>query len=130
MIEVRKDFTFDAAHFLPGYAGACNDLHGHTYRLEVTLKGKIDPLSGMVYDFKNLKTLVEERILQHLDHKYLNNVETPGFPQDQPTAENMVVWIGKRLYTYLLNQPNPITVSKVALWETPTSCAIWRNEYA
>lgn len=125
MIEVQKDFMFDAAHFLPSYDGLCANMHGHTYKLEVTLRGYRDPVSGMVFDFRELKNLVEEHILQYLDHKCLNRVVVDGFPSNCPTAENIVIWIGERLYSLIYDHPAPVVISKVVLWESPTSCAIW-----
>lgn len=118
MIRVTKEFVFDCAHKLNDYDGPCGFLHGHTYKLHVTLKGKPGN-NGMVLDFNNLKKIVSEKIVSKIDHKYLNDIGGLS----QPTAENMVVWIwnilspefGKMLY-------------ELKLWETPTSFTTYRGD--
>jgi 6-pyruvoyltetrahydropterin/6-carboxytetrahydropterin synthase len=92
------------------YDGDCYNLHGHTYRLEVTCQSSM-MTNGMVIDFKKLKDIVNEKIISKLDHKYLNDV----FPFE-PTAEKMAEWILGELITV-------IPVSSVKLYETPTSYA-------
>lgn len=111
---LRKEFTFDAAHRLERYRGKCEALHGHTYRLAVTLEGSRDG-DGMVFDFTELKNLVSELVLEKLDHAYLNDV------MDQPTAENIALWIWKKLESPL-RRPN-CSLSSVQVWETATSSA-------
>ncbi len=105
-MKISKEFTFDAAHKLPEYKGKCEALHGHTYGLRVTLQGDPGP-SGMVFDFVELKALVEERVLNVVDHSYLNDT------LDQPTAENLARWVWERL--------SDLPLSEVRIWETPTS---------
>lgn len=91
-ISVTKIFKFDAAHFLPEHSGKCADLHGHTYRLEVTVARKDGGLvaegssAGMVIDFGDLKAIVQREIIEKVDHKMLNDI----FPF-RTTAENMVI---------------------------------------
>ena len=109
-MKVTKIFTFDAAHYLKFYDGPCHNLHGHTYRLEVTCKSNT-LTNGMLMDFAVLKQLVSEKILSKVDHKFLNDV----FPFE-PTAEKMADWILKEL------QP-VMPVYSVRLYETPTSFA-------
>ena len=121
-ITVVKEFTFDAAHWLPNYPGLCANLHGHTYRLQIGISGKIDPNTGMVYDFAKLKELVQYHITKHLDHICLNECTEPGFPAKMPTAENMVDWIVGCF------QGKEENLQLVRLWETPTSYAEWRAE--
>jgi len=128
-VMVVKEFTFDAAHFLPGYAGACGSLHGHTYRLQVGIKGEVDPEFGMVIDFSTLKNDVFAAVICRLDHSFLNepvnpNIYVPGFPMHMPSAENMVLWIRDRL----LDRFSPKYLAFVRLWETPTSYAEWRAD--
>ena len=111
MMQVTKEFTFDCAHKLNNYEGLCKFLHGHTYKLHVTLKGE-PKNNGMVIDFAEIKSLVSEHVISKLDHRYLNDIEGLA----QPTAENMVLWIWNIL--------NPIfgdMLSELKLWETPTS---------
>jgi 6-pyruvoyltetrahydropterin/6-carboxytetrahydropterin synthase len=120
-LMVVKEITFDAAHHLPNYDGPCARVHGHLFKLQVGLKGVVDSISGMVVDFKVLKQLVDEIIKDQLDHYDLNKVTVDGFPQHMPTAENMVMWIRKRL------QAREIRVCLLRLWETPTSYVEWRE---
>lgn len=121
-IEVVKQFTFDAAHYLPNYRGKCANLHGHTYILEVGIKEEPDQESGMVIDFGRLKQIVERNIIEKLDHQNLNEVDAPFFPTSMPTAERMVQWIVKVLRNFWPNE-----LSFVRLYETPTSYAEWRR---
>lgn len=131
---VVKEFTFDAAHYLPNYIGPCNRLHGHTYRLQVGVSGHVNPNTGMVVDFSKLSKVVKG-ILEELDHHLLNEVHRPHFPFDCPTAENMVFFfvntISKELVTLAQKEPEEfnlcLQVEMVRLWETPTSYAEWRR---
>jgi len=110
---VTKEFTFDSAHFLPNYHGKCENMHGHTYRLQVTVDGPVDK-NGLVIDFVLLKKVVKERVLEKLDHKIINDVIKVA------SAENMVIWI----WNQLANLPefsNEIRMHEVKLWETPNS---------
>jgi 6-pyruvoyltetrahydropterin/6-carboxytetrahydropterin synthase len=90
-VRVRRSFDFDAAHRLPNHPGPCRELHGHRYTLAVTLDRPVDPASGMVVDFAELKHAVRERVLRRLDHRYLNDMI------DNPTAERIAEWIWREL---------------------------------
>ncbi len=122
MISVTKIFKFDAAHFLPEHSGKCAELHGHTYRLEVTVARKAGGLvadgssAGMVIDFGDLKAIVQREIIEKVDHKMLNDV----FPF-RTTAENMVTYFYEVLERQLA--PLDVEVLKLRLWETQTSFA-------
>ena len=121
MITITRIFEFAAAHYLPYYKGNCNKLHGHTYRLEITAAGTIlkeGPMKGMILDFGILKEIVKEVILQHFDHSNLNN------EFDNPTAEIMVKNIAETLSFAF----NTVEITKVRLWETPTSYATWKRD--
>ena len=117
-VSVSKQFTFDAAHHLYLYDGKCNSLHGHTYKLHVTVSGTLDEL-GLVIDFADLRRVVEREVVQRLDHRYLNAV----LPPMNTTAENMVVWIYERLAPALAREFPRVRVEHLTLWETPTSAA-------
>ncbi len=110
-IKVCKRFTFEAAHFLPGYDGPCNRLHGHGFKLFVEVKGQINS-EGMVIDFKELKKIVGEAIIIVFDHSDLNQLF------DNPTAENIVkyIWL-----TLMSKFPGGVSLSKVRLYETDGS---------
>jgi 6-pyruvoyltetrahydropterin/6-carboxytetrahydropterin synthase len=125
MITIVKEFTFDAAHYLPGHKGPCANLHGHTYRLQVGVAALSLNEQGMVMDFGYLKEAVNEEILAFIDHKYLNRMGAQDFPCNQPTAERMVQWIAKRLEPCI---PKGTRLAFVRLYETPTSYAEWRLE--
>jgi len=118
-IRITKIFTFDSAHQLEDYEGKCRQLHGHTYKLEVTVKGEMGE-NGMVFDFSILKKVVTERVINQLDHKYLNDVF-----DFNPTSENMVVWIFEQIDECFVGQP--CILECIKLWETATSYAELRR---
>lgn len=111
MVTVTKEFTFDAAHHLKEYVGPCANMHGHTYKMHVTVAGDLDE-TGMIVDFNDLKSIVQDAVISRFDHKCLNEVLDYN-----PTAENMALDI---LHT--LNDAG-LNVVEVKLWETPTSFA-------
>lgn len=119
-VLVSKEFTFDSAHHLHCYEGKCQNLHGHTYRLQVIMRGKTDH-RGIVIDFADIKRITKEHILYRLDHKYLNE----ALPLMNTTAENMVVWIYEQLYQALNKEEefSHVKLEEIRLWETPTSYA-------
>ncbi|MDF1702833.1 MAG: 6-carboxytetrahydropterin synthase QueD [Planctomycetota bacterium] len=113
---VGRSFEFQSAHHLPRHPGKCRNLHGHTYRLEVLCEGPVDPESGMVIDFADVKAAVQGRILDPLDHTLLNDLI------DYPTAENIAAWI----WDHLADSGLPL--AEIRLWETPTCYVIHRGE--
>ena len=118
---LSKDFTFDAAHNLIHYHGKCERLHGHTYRLRVTLEGQPDA-EGMIMDFIELKQIVRERVLSRLDHAYLNDI------LPQPSAENIAVWIWNELAENVAREN--CRLYEVSVWETASSCVTVRKDDA
>lgn len=122
-IGITKEFKFEAAHYLPGYDGSCSVLHGHSYKLAVSVTGPIDAESGMVLDFSKLKLVVNEEIIFVLDHTYLNDCKLADFPSSNPTAENMVSWMGARLSPLFVGMGLELVMLR--LWETDTSFATW-----
>lgn len=119
LVEVTRVFTFDAAHRLEDYAGKCNGLHGHTYRLEVTVKGPRDR-RGVVVDFETLKEVVSRIFLAPaLDHRFLNET----LPFANTTAENMVAWFFDRWEEEVTPHLPEARLERVAIWETPTAGA-------
>lgn len=119
-VLVSKEFTFDSAHHLHAYEGKCMNLHGHTYKLQVIMLGRTDD-RGLTLDFSDIKRIVKERVIDRLDHQYLNEV----LPPMNTTAENMVVWIYEELHKGLLEEElyPGVKLEEVRLWETPTSYA-------
>lgn len=126
LVEVTKEFTFDSSHKLMQYLGKCANLHGHTYKLQVTVVGTVNEI-GLVLDFKVLKKIVEDKVVNSLDHEYINNVV-----EYNPTCENMVIDIFNTLKSEIeeLNKksPNFMSLSQVKLYETPTSFAVYSGQ--
>jgi 6-pyruvoyltetrahydropterin/6-carboxytetrahydropterin synthase len=121
-MEIWKDFTFEAAHRLSNLPDdhKCSRLHGHSYRLRVTVQGKLEPALGWVLDYAMLKSAVQPTI-NRLDHYYLNDI--PGL--ENPTAEEIAVWIWVRLVPCL---PPCISLTEVRLRETCTAGVVYRGE--
>jgi 6-pyruvoyltetrahydropterin/6-carboxytetrahydropterin synthase len=125
-VSVTKVFTFDSAHRLDDYVGKCANLHGHTYKLEVQVKGRTDH-RGIVVDFGDLKRIVQDQILSRYDHQFLNDL----LPF-HTTAENMVVHFFELIDSYIktMDATQEIELERVRLWETPTCYAeITREEF-
>ncbi len=120
-MELIKEFTFEAAHRLPGVPSdhRCARLHGHSYRVLVHISGEVDPVSGMVMDFADVTAAFKPIINEYLDHYYLN--EVPGL--ENPTSENLACWIWRRL------SPTLPMLSAVEVRETCTSGVIYRGEH-
>ena len=121
MTTVTKLFEFEACHHLPHYDGACHNIHGHSYKLEVTVSGQVskndkDPKCGMIIDFKDLKDIVKSVAVDKYDHSNLNEF----FPN--PTAEIMVKQIAVDIMSKL---PQGVYLMSCKLWETSTSYAEW-----
>lgn len=118
-MEIYKEFTFDAAHFLPNVPPdhKCRALHGHTYHLRVYIKGMPGNETGWIMDFKELKDLITP-LIEQLDHKLINKVEE----LENPTAENISIWFWNRLKTMLPG------LNKIELKETETTGVIYSGE--
>ena len=115
---VTKEFVFDAAHYLPFYEGKCENLHGHTYKMHVTVqahKEEKHKASGMAFDFAVLKKAVKSNIIDIWDHQLIND------HLENPSAENMA-----ELAWNILKEKN-IPVYEITLWETPTSFVKYRG---
>lgn len=143
-IRLTKSFTFEMAHALEGYDGECKNLHGHSFRLEVTLRGTPlhqpgHPKDGMVMDFKDLKKLVQAQVLNVFDHALALNESTPATLVEtlgkhyekvvllpfQPTSENMLLLMAAKIRADL---PGNVELYRLVLHETATSCAEWCAE--
>jgi len=133
ILEVVKECSFDAAHFLPGYDGKCGRIHGHRWIVQIGFKGEVDPKTGMVIDFTKIKRDIEQNIINIVDHTFLNEIVFEedssifSFPRNMPTAENIVGWITRFLEMYVNTEFNQ-KVSFVRLYESPTSYVEWRKE--
>lgn len=119
-ISVTKIFTFDSAHRLNDYVGKCAEIHGHTYKLELTLRGFTDD-KGLVIDFHDVEKLVNEQIMEKIDHKLLNDVF-----DFNPTCENIALWIWDEAEKIFCN--TSANIEKVILWENAESCITIKKE--
>lgn len=141
-IRITKQFSFETGHALYGYDGKCKNVHGHSYKLSVTVIGK--PISdntnvkfGMVIDFSDLKKIVKEEIVDIFDHATVFNQNTPHIElaaelknrghhvilvDYQPTSENMVTDFAQKIKNRL---PAGIQLHSLKLQETDTSFAEW-----
>ncbi|MGQ9656539.1 MAG: 6-carboxytetrahydropterin synthase [Fimbriimonadales bacterium] len=136
VITLTRTYIFSAAHRLynPQLSeeqncalyGKCANPHGHghDYKLEITVKGVPDPITGMVINITELDALVQAQVLRDLDHKFLNE-ETPPFDQIPPTSENLVAFIVARLQPHLQGNAR---LHRVRLWETPRSYFEWHAQ--
>ena len=141
-IRITKQFSFETGHALYGYDGKCKNVHGHSYKLSVTVIGRpIDDTNnvkyGMVIDFSDLKKIVKEEIVDVFDHATVFNKNTPHvelakeltdrghmviLADYQPTSENMVIDFAERIKSRL---PKNIKLHSLKLQETDTSFAEW-----
>jgi 6-pyruvoyltetrahydropterin/6-carboxytetrahydropterin synthase len=140
-VRLTKIFTFEMAHALPGYLGDCKNLHGHSYRLEITVRGLPlhrpgHPNDGMVMDFKTLKKIVKNAVLDDFDHALLLPESIPAdvlgvlkrqfekvrVVPFQPTCELMLLHIVENIREAL---PPGVELWAVRLHETGTSFAEW-----
>lgn len=104
---------------LPHHPGKCGRMHGHSYRLDVAIRGALQdsgPAAGMIEDFDTIKTVVKRHVIETLDHQTLNDVI------ENPTAERIVLWIWNAL------EPHLAGLDELVLWETDTSCAVLRRD--
>jgi 6-pyruvoyltetrahydropterin/6-carboxytetrahydropterin synthase len=97
--------------------------HGHNYVLEVTLQGPVDAETGMIVDLKQVKRVLEGRILEKLDHQYLNEA-VPHFLTHVPTTENLVLY----LKDLLADAFSGIRLHRIRLWESEDLCATWEED--
>lgn len=143
-IRISKDFEFEMAHALWNYDGLCKNIHGHSYKLRVTLIGtpvldESNPKLGMVMDFGELKQIVLDEVVDRLDHTLLIFKKAPaeklaGLPQMterfeitdyQPTCENLLIDFAERIKKRL---PDQVLLLSMRLYETSTSFAEWFAE--
>ena len=117
-MEIRKTFVIEAAHRLPKVPAdhKCSRLHGHSFRIDVTVSGAIDPAKGWVMDYADIKRVFQPTF-DRLDHHYLNDV--PGL--ENPTSEILAMWVWDRL------KPELPQLSSVIVHETCTTAAEYRG---
>jgi 6-pyruvoyltetrahydropterin/6-carboxytetrahydropterin synthase len=141
IIRISKEFVFDMAHALHKYDGLCKNIHGHTYKLQVTLRGPINTDEnstklGMVLDFSELKRIVKIPIIDRFDHALAVNTkhdmqkDVKHYQEEgkfielpfQPTCENLVVYFAEIIQKEL---PSHVQLHSLRLYETPTSWGEW-----
>jgi len=148
-LTVTKEFVFDAAHLLTGHEGLCKNLHGHTYKVEVSVEDNSvygmhtrGPQTGMVIDFKDLKQVLNEVLFDSLDHSFIYHdkggqaereiaelLESKGLKTykmpERPTAENMVEHFARVIEDALRAASDRTKLVRIRVYETPTSFAEW-----
>ncbi|MBE7410864.1 MAG: 6-carboxytetrahydropterin synthase QueD [Leptospiraceae bacterium] len=119
-IELVKEFSFEAAHFLPEVPDGhkCKRMHGHSFYFKLHLKGEVDPVQGWLMDFGEIKKVVKPIIENYLDHYVLNDIEN----LKNPTSENIAIWIWNKL------KPSLPNLSKITLKETCTSACVYEGK--
>jgi 6-pyruvoyltetrahydropterin/6-carboxytetrahydropterin synthase len=144
LIRITKEFSFEAAHALKGYDGPCRNIHGHSYKLSVTITGEPvsavnSPKIGMVMDFSELKKIIKKSIIDPFDHALILGADFPEdifkrsddafsnviFVEYQPTSENLLVDFAARIRDLL---PSAVRLHSLRLRETATSYAEWFAE--
>lgn len=118
-MEVYKEFVFDSAHKLPNVPKGhkCGEIHGHTFKVIIYVKGKVDPVTGWVIDFADIKKAFKP-FLECLDHKFLNNIE--GL--ENPTSENLAKWVWNKM------KPALPGLNKIVVQENSSSGAVYDGE--
>lgn len=141
MLSVTKIFRFETAHAIHGYNGHCKNIHGHSYVLHVTVShaeegGSYLPSPGFIYDFKELKQLVNKAVISRFDHQlilseaYIRDHDTTMHFENltvwkmEPTAENILLYIRDELGKEL---PKNIVLYRLKLYETNDSYAEWQK---
>lgn len=116
LLALEMEYHFAAAHRLPRYRGKCFDMHGHNYKLVVSIRGEPDPYTGILVDFGDLEQVVQDAVLERCDHHTLNDFI------ENPTAENIVVWMWEQL------APKLPGLAELRLWETKDCSVVYRGE--
>ena len=141
MIETTKIFRFEMAHAIHGYPGRCKDIHGHSYVLHVTVTSGNShnayiPEPGFIMDYKELKKIVNDAVIDKLDHHlllseaYLQSTPRPSSQNlfiwtVEPSAENLLIFIQQHIQEKL---PARVQLVKLRLYETSDSYAEWTKE--
>ena len=142
VVRITKEFKFEMAHALYGYDGLCANIHGHSYKLWVTVKGEVKnenghTKDGMLMDFTDLKSIVKPEIVDKYDHSLVLNANSPHADLDlstfnkvyylnyQPTSENLVLDFANFIKEQL---PDGVDLLKLVLSETASSFAEWNLE--
>jgi 6-pyruvoyltetrahydropterin/6-carboxytetrahydropterin synthase len=123
MYEVSVDESFAAAHNLRNYRGKCENLHGHNYKVRITLAGQELDSTGLLYDFVQLKKAIQD-VIRSLDHTYLN--ERPPFDVLNPSAENIARYIYDETARQLPRAANGAGIASITVWESDVTAATYK----
>jgi 6-pyruvoyltetrahydropterin/6-carboxytetrahydropterin synthase len=123
MFQVSVEETFSSGHALRGYRGKCENVHGHNYRVRVTLEGPQLDAIGLLVDFTQLKQVLRE-IIGGLDHQFINDLE--AFRTVNPSAENLAKYFYDEVDRKLTGLPAGTRITDTIVWETDTSRAQYR----
>ena len=132
MFEVTVEQTFAAGHSLREYKGKCENIHGHNYRVRVTVEGERLNKIGLLVDFVDLKRAVR-KVIDRLDHQFINDLEP--FTTVNPSAENLAKYFYDEVSSALNLNANsfnehPVRIAQVKIWETDTSIAVYKPQSA
>lgn len=123
MFQVSVEDTFSSGHALRGYRGKCENVHGHNYRVQLTIAGpQLDGI-GLLVDFTHVKKIMRE-IMGRLDHQFINDLEP--FKTVNPSAENMAKYFFEETAKQLQDLPPGARLIEAVIWETDTSRATYR----
>jgi 6-pyruvoyltetrahydropterin/6-carboxytetrahydropterin synthase len=123
MFQVSVDETFSSGHALRGYKGKCENVHGHNYKVRVTLEGPQLDSTGLLYDFTHLKRVIRE-IVGGVDHKFLNDMAP--FDVINPSAENLAKYFYDETARQMNAMPDGARITSITIWETDTTSATYR----
>ena len=122
MFEVSVDRTFAAGHALRNYRGKCENVHGHNYRVQITVQGEQLDSTGLLVDFLEIKRLADQ-VIEYLDHRFINDLAP--FDELNPSAENLAKYFHDRVSAGLTGAA-AVRIAEVRVWETETSSAVYR----
>jgi 6-pyruvoyltetrahydropterin/6-carboxytetrahydropterin synthase len=122
MFEVTVEQTFAAGHALRNYRGKCENVHGHNYRVRVTVQGNQLDATGLLVDFLEVNRLISGTV-EYLDHRFINDL--PPFDRLNPSAENIAKYFYEKVSRGLKSEV-AAQVSQVQVWETDVSSAVYR----
>lgn len=120
MFQVSVEETFSAGHALRGYKGKCENVHGHNYRVQITLEGPELDNIGLLVDFTHIKKVMRD-LIARLDHQFINDLEP--FRTVNPSAENIAKYFFEQLSQQLKGMAPGAMVKDVVIWETDTARA-------
>lgn len=121
MFEISVEYSFAAGHALRGYKGKCENVHGHNYKVQVTVAGEQLNSIGLLMDFVELRAAIKA-LVERLDHRFLNDLEP--FDWLNPSAENLARYFSDELAPQI--QKQGLHVKAVTVWETDTTSATYQ----